>query len=435
MKTQSPKSKTLATWNSKQETVIKRCVDDLAGILDIAPNGNVSTTKVAELEIYLKILTQNINISGISDLETKRNLILTATFVRFGKYRTKDAVTFRRALNAETNRHVNRPLQKFWVLLPLNVKPGELAKFRSFSVLNCRLLVKDWKYTEMHYEYGKFMSKVNRQLPSLKIPVQSYFTPILVAVDAQDHQQAFYQANRSFDLFRTLLNLQLTFGAYTMQFGGYPKPLGKILPPPIYGIFDENGRFVEFYYNTVRNYDYTHNSIPDDRIVRSRNLARKLVLNESKDNTMSLNIEILEKYGEALDTSEWRLSFLELWQILELITLQSNEEFSMRTVVNRINILFGQNQRIRDLLSALYKTRNLLVHSGHFPDEQGLREVNLLRHIVEPCVNSMIAQMKRFPTRDSLNKFYEHAASNNADLAERARIISYIQGHRAKRTK
>jgi len=98
IKVHNPKSKTLVTWNSKQEAVVKRCVNYLTGIIDIAPNGNVGTSKIAELEIYLKILTQNIDISGISDLETKRNLIRRATFIRFGKYRRKDVITFRRAL-------------------------------------------------------------------------------------------------------------------------------------------------------------------------------------------------------------------------------------------------------------------------------------------------------------------------------------------------
>jgi len=433
MKAQNPRQKALVSWNSKQKDVVDRYVSYLSQILNIGQNGEVSTSEIAKLEIFLKILAQNINIAGISDLETKRNLIFQAAFLRFGKYETKNISTFSEALTAETDQHLNRPFKKFWILLPLNVYPGaKFDRFRSFSILSKRLLIRNWNYIEKHFDYTTFMTDVNRKLPIFKIPLHSYFVPILVAVDAQDDQKAFDEANRSFDLFRSLLNLQFTFGMSSLQFGGYPRPLAKILPPPIYGVFDGTRKYLQFYYNIVNNYEYTQNDIADDKIIRCRKLASTLKSTKSEDDIMSLNVEVLEKYGEALDTSEWRLSFLILWQILESITLQSNEEFSMKTVVNRINILFGQNQLNKDLLSALYQTRNLLVHKGYFPSEQGLREVNLLKSIVEPSMQSILAQAKYLPTKNSLNKFYEHATDNNADLNERARIISLIRQHRAK---
>jgi len=435
MKTKRLKDKVLVAWNTKQETLIKRYVDLLSRILKVNSKGNVETSEIAKLEVYLKILAQNITIQEISDLETKRQLIFRATFTRFGKYKSKDIHTFRKALAAETNQYLARPVQKFKILFPLNVRPGEFDKFHSFSILNKKLLVRNWNYVQKHFEYSTLMTEVKRHSPSYNTSLTSYFVPILITTEAQDYQQAFNKASRAFDLFRSLLNLQLKFGTSTMQFGGYPKPLGKIFPPPIYGIFDEHGKYVRFYYNTVRDYQYMHNSIPDDRIVQVRKLASKILVPKSDDDTVSLNIEVLEKYGEALDTSEWRLSFLVLWQILELIALQSNEELSMKNVVNRINIIFGQNQLIRDLLSALYQTRNLLVHKGQFPSEQALREVNLLKYIVEPCMNFILSKTKYLPTKNSLNKYYEHAASNNADLAERERIISLIKKSRARKKK
>lgn len=435
MKTQNPKQRVLVNWNSKHETMIERYVGLLAKILEISPDGRVTTSKVIELDIYLKIMAQNINIHSIADAEIRRQLISKATFNRFGKYQTQNTFTFCRALTAETNQYLMRPLKQFKILFPLNVSPGQFDRFRSFSVLNRKILLRNWKHIQKHFEYGTFTTHVNHHLPSFKTPLSSHFIPVLVKVEAQDYQQAFDEANRAFDLFRSLLNLQLTFGTSTIQFGGYPKPLGKILPPPVYGVFNEDGEFLQFFYNSVRDYEYGPNSISNDRIIKVRNLASRILIPKSDKDTVSLNVEVLEKYGEALDTSEWRLSFLVLWQILESITLQSNEEFSMKTVVNRIDIMFGQNQLIKDLLSSLYQTRNLLVHKGHFPSEQGLKEVNLLRYIVEPCMNFILSQTKHLPTKNSLNKFYEHASANDADLAERARIISMIKKNRATRKK
>lgn len=104
----------------------------------------------------------------------------------------------------------------------------------------------------------------------------------------------------------------------------------------------------------------------------------------------------------------------------------------MRNVINRVNGLLRQDQTALDLLSALYEVRNALVHRGHFPDEQGLQEVDLLKYIVERTINALFARMRALPTKGSLMRFYDHIASGDTDLADRQRVISFIRRSRAK---
>jgi hypothetical protein len=251
--------------------------------------------------------------------------------------------------------------------------------------------------------------------------------------NGRDEREAFETADRSFELFRTLLNLIPQFGRITRRWGGYPTPLATIFPPPVFGIFDQAGKFIEFYYNTQM-YDYRRpNLIPANQIEGARKLANRLRHPNDKNTTILLLTESLEKYGQALDSTEWRLSFLTLWQILELITLQSSDELNMKQVVSRTNGLLRQDQLAGDLLLALYETRNQLVHLGQFPDEQGLTEINLLKFIVERAINSFFAKLRIVRTKSSLTRYYDYQFVNDTDLVDRQRIILAIRRMRRRR--
>jgi hypothetical protein len=202
--------------------------------------------------------------------------------------------------------------------------------------------------------------------------------------------------------------------------------LATILPPPVYGTFAEDGRLQKLFFNTVRYESYGPNHLKDYDIGEVRRLANRPKEPENDSQTMAVLIEALEKYGEALDTSEWRLAFLLLWQILELITLQTSEKLNMNTVKNRVISLLNQDRLARDLLSALYRTRNSLVHRGSFPDAEGPREVSLLKYIVERATNALFSLLRTCPTKASLQRYYELISASNTELADRQRLTRNI---------
>jgi hypothetical protein len=137
------------------------------------------------------------------------------------------------------------------------------------------------------------------------------------------------------------------------------------------------GKYEIYYYNLADYAEYKENKVARQALADAQNLANKLTAIDDKS-TEKLLVEALQKYGRALDTDEWRLTFLELWQILELLTLQSNEQLNMKQVLSRINCLLNQNELIKDLLAMLYETRNRLVHEGHFSHRRGLEMVRYL---------------------------------------------------------
>src|SRR5207247_898149 len=104
----------------------------------------------------------------------------------------------------------------------------------------------------------------------------------------------------------------------------------------------------------------------------------------------------------------------------------------MRNVTNRLLGLLGQDQLIKDLLEAVYATRNSFVHRGHFPHRSALIEVNLLKFVVENAISAFFGWLDVLPTTSSLSRFYEHILQSNPELTDRERIISRIRRKRAK---
>jgi len=342
----------LVRWKGGQERLIERYLGEYMSILTIQDNGEVSTAEIFWSDVYLKILAQNIILTDVSSPISAKRIISTSVY-RIRRRQNQNLQTFRYVLASQVRRYHARPINQYQILFPLDVQPGQFDRFRQFSLLDIQLHPKSWRFVREHFEFDRFLQDLHLHNPNFEGTLFTHFTPFLVNSNGRDEREAFETADRSFELFRTLLNLIPQFGRITRRWGGYPTPLATILPPPVFGIFDQAGKFIEFYYNTQM-YDYRRpNLIPANQIEGARKLANRLRLPNDKKNTVLLLTESLEKYGQALDSTEWRLSFLTLWQILELITLQSSDELNMKQVVSRTNGLLRQDQLAGDLLLAL----------------------------------------------------------------------------------
>lgn len=422
--------KELVKWSSEKQSLISRYVNLLLNILDIGDDGRVTTAKGFYLDVYLKIISENISIDGIDTVDVKRGLIYRAFFTRLKLYKQQDIHTFRRAVASEARRFLARPVQDYWILLPLHVPFNQLGNSRSITIFNTKLLIRNWDYVQNKFDFNEFSTKTRHQIGDQDFFYFDKFSPILVKTRGRYPAEAFYYAERPYDFLRWLINLIYQFGRITTRWGGYPKPLGMMLPPPTYAVFNQDGKFEQLFYTISRYKDYQRNTLEPQVLLEVRKLARRLNLPTDDKQTINILIGALEKYGEALDTFEWRLAFLLLWQILELVTLQSSESLNMRTVKNRIISFLGQDALVKDLLTTLYDTRNSLVHRGTFPDEDGLKEVNLLKYIVERVINRLFQVLRICPDKANLERYYQLVSANNSELTDSQRLIRYIQSKR-----
>jgi hypothetical protein len=419
--------KELVKWEQKQEPLIARYLKEYLDILEVNANGEVTTSKAFSMMMFGKIIVQNIELKNITEFDL-RELMVQKTLFRIKKNKKQDIHGFRRSLASDVKRYLDRPLQSFVVLFLLHVSPNNLSGIRQIKILNLKLEFTNWAYIKNHFDFPTFLREANVYLHRgvEQIDIETRFVPILVSVDARNAQEGFDKVSPAFDLMRAILDLYNQYGRYNFQWGGYPRPIAKILPPPVYSIFNSDGKFDQLLYNVPKIDIYNINAIDVQEIKFLRKLARNFVAPPNKNETLYLIIDALQKYGQANVTNEWRLAFLLLWQVLELITLQSSEQLNMRTVISRVTILLLQDTKTADLLSALYETRNQLVHKGNFPEERGLEEVSLIKNVAERAIVQLLSKQKNLPTISSLQRYYDHASSNKTDLSDRSRVINLI---------
>ncbi|MFN8382194.1 MAG: HEPN domain-containing protein [Anaerolineales bacterium] len=417
----------LVKWNKKDEPLIERYLKEVLDILDITADGSVETSKGFSLMLFRKILVQNIELLGIDALDVREGLVYKTVF-RLKKLKEQNIHGFRKSLASEVKKYLNRPIEKYTILFLLHASSNNLPSIKQIKILGVQLQFSNWEYVRKNFEFPKFLKEADIYLRRQNgvIDIESRFIPILVNVESRNGREGFDKASPSFDLMRAIFTLYHHYGVYNEQWGGYPRPLAKVLPPPVYCVFRETGEF-EFLLNSVLKIEeFQRNTISAQEIKYLRKLSSNFKVVPKETETLSLIVEALQKYSQAHETNEWRLAFLLLWQILELITLQTSEQFTMKNVISRVGILLRHDPQAADLLSALYDTRNKFVHQGNFPNEQGLQEVSLIKNIAERAINQVFSRAKKFPTKSSLQRFFDNAGINDTELLDRQRVIGMI---------
>jgi hypothetical protein len=302
----------------------------------------------------------------------------------------------------------SRPPVRHLLLVPFHGSPSYTANLEGMDVYGVHFDFSTWADASSRIDYKEFLKQISHQLLGYMTSMQleKYFTPVLSIVDARDERDAFDTVNTAFDLMRTAFNIPSRFGRYTEQWGGYPRPLAKFLPPPVFGVFAEDGQYEDFLYSTTK-YAYESNSVGQDEILAARAVANLLSVPKDGRDVMVIVIDALMKYQRALDLDDWGLAFLSFWQALERITLQGRH-ISMKEVVARTDALISSKDHYeRDLLDALYATRNRFVHAGRFVDEGGLDEVGLLKSVVDAAISALLSRRDELGTESALKEYYE----------------------------
>lgn len=422
--------------NWKDETKVNHYLGEIMKLATVHEDGRVSYNLAFEVDAYEEIITHNVNIKGLKDLDRKKPVVRKA-IARFARYSKHSLPLFRVAMETELRRYYQMPTGTFHILFPINIRRTDLAGRRWFNVLGTRISCRTWSYLNKHYDLEPFLDDAARMLGKSREEVPLFlnlhFCPLTVSIDARTSGEAFGNANEAFDILRTLINLTTTFGKVTYQYGGRDRPLGQYLLPPIFGIFKADGSYALLYFATER-YDYRGRPISGDQIALVDQLAKRVKQPDGQEDVMTIVVDALRKYGQAMDTVDWQQAFLSLWQVLELVALQTAGRINMQEVANRIANLLGlkQNELMRDLLDCAVESRNDLVHRGRF-SQDGLREVNYLKVVVDRVIDFLLSpRLRAFPTTKRLENFYVHATVNDADLQERRRVIQVILDQRSR---
>lgn len=415
------------SWKSTDEAAIER--DVIAALATANPDGSLTGDNIWRFDVYARVLAHKIAIAGVDGAYQRANLITTALRrPKLVQAREQQLLhEFRNRLSEITREHLRQPAEPWRVVLPLNIRGQGLGQFTRIQVQSLQMRRQTWQ------EVGRFCDlddwwKWAREISGRENAdalLRTEFTPVIAIVEAAGHQRAWEQGFRAFELLRVALNVQSVWARQTMQFG-LPSPLGQVLPSPVYAVVPQSGD--PTWYFSLTAYRYRPASRPP-RIERARALLKRVDRIGSGD-IQRMAIEALLKYGEALNTTDWRQAFLSLWQALEVIAVPSPDERSLSQAKNRIALLLGQEATDTDLLDVLSATRNRLVHAGIYPDEEGLQELQLLKRVFERSLNAFLSWGRTLRDVGSLETLYANLGSKETELAKRLRVIAAIRRRR-----
>lgn len=209
--------------------------------------------------------------------------------------------------------------------------------------------------------------------------------------------------------------MKFTWARTTITFGGPPQPIAQIFAPPVYGVFDQAKKYLETYSVDRTQDQWKFNSSLQESLVKADFDSAKKILRRLGNPTGDLEVrqilvDAFRQYGQAVEGSDWRDSFLELWRILEWITVRDKGEFSTKLLLQRTKTLLWKNASLHDALVIAHDARNELVHKGRF-SEEGQMLVQELKQIVEVCIQSLNYLERKYPKWAQLEMFYTQAAA------------------------
>ncbi len=417
--------------NTKDKPRMLEYLHWLLQAMTLHKDGRVSWPHSFDFDIRLEVLVSKTNIRELPDRKDLARDLTRKAVIALKKRGLEDSdwKDFSQALGDAVKAYMGKSLIDYRILFPFHVSGSWVARKRWFSVLGMRFRRVGWQQVSALSGWGQLWKTAQDHflLQNRQDDLDSIWrlTPLLVDVQARTYQDAFDQASSNFELLRALFNLVRGYGLRRFTTGA-PKPLGASLAPPIYGVFRTDGDYEALYY-TIERYQYESIRFKRDEGLRVEKLLRLIAT--ASEEMQSLLIEVLLKYGQAMDTTDWRSAFLALWQILEIASLQTSASLKMTEVVKRIGNLIGAKPPMEDLIDSVTQSRHLLVHQGKFSKE-GLVEVNFLKIIAEAAINALFVRARSFPTLQSLEEFYKHATLGNSTLRTRRKVIDTILSSR-----
>lgn len=372
---------------------------------------------------HLLVLRSLVSIEPQLTLDERHRLIQDAVCAihRAGEI---DAEAFRRSLVEQIEQYVDRSPIAYRVVIPLNVADAGLSEI---DLLGVRLRGSTWPSVDgaVQVDQWFFEARTNRASDLERVKVNS--TPFVAEIAARDPHEAFRRVNDVFHLFRSAYNLLDIENSFVAIMGH--RNLGTLLPPPLYGVFNDAGVCEATYTSPLgRRFDAVR--LTPERAAEACSMLREATAPDASE-TRTMLVDLLRLYGHAVDTADRSDAFLNFWRTLEFATFGGRDRrYDMADVAKRATALLDNDEVDRAFLTALSRIRNDLVHRGHFADE-GLKEIELLRKMVEACIDSLRKFAAEFPTWEELEQFYEYAPASSQptgvrQLGTKQRVIELI---------
>ncbi len=281
-------------------------------------------------------------------------------------------------------------------------------------------------------------SRVRKALFSLKFQ-QKRTTPewcITVTAIGSDLDSAWIPVDASFDALRGILELAL---GYMQQTFHWPERSLRMIPHPPWMLgWNRNTKTLEQReFITEEPGIKSGSGVALNRqffsAIRS-NLSLFAGIPSGRSDVRGIIADGLRLYAQALDANRHHRIYLGLWQCAEAITLVADHQGSGEKACARL-AKFTRDWEcdtsvMIDVLKALYKIRNEIVHRGIY-DDLDLDDVNLIKNCCESALAWLMVNAKRLTTRARLERYYEFSDLSDPNFDTLEKAVKFTKAIRA----
>jgi len=426
--------------NKEKESVIKRCIDYFTENSTIDKNGKISTVLTVEYYAAIELLNAYIPNEEQVPESTKKNLLRKTVnrFLRYKKYsESRDPVrSFYEAFEIEFSR-IQKKRTSYFIAMFLNIDYQSAKELQDISIIHDSFEFITWKkfsefdvdnlWRQLEFEHQSDVILINNG--DFSYPKRLIFTPIIMKISTYNIEAAINLANEKINLLRAFINTSFLLLQYTF-FRNKPRELSKVLPTPIYAVFSERKKFKKVYY-TIEDYSYSNVTVPQNRMKFIDHLFT-IYSNQSKANDFnSFLISILQQYQKALDMVNPEIAYLTMWHVLEYSVSLGEDGIHNDQIKSRTKIIINPNQFQKDVLHVITDQRNLLVHTGIFPEKSD-NIYFILKDIVDHIIYQLIVLSYHFDSVAELRQYLIFAERGDTDLCRTKNVIEKILKNRTE---
>lgn len=379
---------------------------------------------------YRNVVASCVTVQGVERTGTLRTLVMKA-LRQMAREDDASVSAFREAIEKVSREHLETEKQQYTVVLPLNVRREDFGNQRWFNVAGTQLRIWSWSHARRKVDIEAWRTEQQKHSDWCRSPFNEDFTPLASHVEERKPRTAFYPAEEAYDVFRSLLNMSFVFRQQHIPHFGMRYRLGRIVPAPIYGIFNSDGAYAGFFYDADPPKGYPTPVVRREQFEYVREYLKGFA-GGAPTEVEQLMINAIGYYGRALDTTNWRQAFLSLWQIIEMLTSGTGGRRTQKNVVRRAKILLRGKAFLEGLLDVACQTRNRLVHEGRFPRQDAFEDVCMLKMVVEECIEAVSSLTDCFSTWHELNRFYTYARTAPAERRAIMQAIKHIDRWEAR---
>jgi hypothetical protein len=283
------------SYDDKKQEIVQR---NLSALMELVRAKNIYVGLGVSQPLH--VLGEIIRIEGVEDDDVNRHVVLAAA----KQLRTTTAPTVRdlaEAVGAAAQNHLNRPMQLYHAVLPLNVEGRLLTEIDKFSIQGLDLNGGTWEIFQKTYAHDKLKEFVREYLKD-NTPDDLWNwsgVPLVAGVMARDPPEAFGKAFEAYDLLRAIFNLVHDASPFQFQ---RPEPLASVISPVAYGVFLPDGAFAEAFVD-VKHLSFQHRVLSPANLQGVLDLLGTVFCNGKLTGTKEIYIEALHAYNRELDAT------------------------------------------------------------------------------------------------------------------------------------